>query len=93
MAPRKIVSDEPIVFSPLVAAVITAQFEIARSANTRLIEVLQANLAEALAQLDAVRAGVSVLFRSPYMPTPDAVLTALWPSREAVQAFLPEEEH
>lgn len=78
---------EEMPFSPLVAQVITAQHEFTRQTTDRLVDSLQHQLAEARARADAVEAGVLDLLAGPYMPTPDAIRSALFPPKVLVAEY------
>jgi chemotaxis regulatin CheY-phosphate phosphatase CheZ len=67
-------------FSPLVGQVITAMISQTHDTTNRLIDSLTEQLSESQAEVDAIRAGVAELLDGPYMPTPDAIYRALYPS-------------
>jgi hypothetical protein len=74
-------------FTPFVADVITAMMSQTHATTNSLIDSLTAQLADARADLDAIRFQVEGLLGGPYMPTPDAILRALYPSAELRKHF------
>lgn len=73
--------------SPLVASIITANAtQLAATTNT-LLDDLTAERDRLRAELDTIRVGVTELLNGPWMPTPDAIERALYPSRAAVDRF------
>jgi hypothetical protein len=83
------VSDVQI--SPLVADIMQASLKMTHDVNDRLIASLQAQVAELRAREKAVEHGVTKLLSGPWMPTPDALIAALYPSAEYVKAFYDED--
>lgn len=77
-------------FSPLIADIITAQLSMTHAVTEPLIDSLMNQVADANAREDAVRAGVEALLGGRYMPTPDAIRNALYPSTEFVARFRKE---
>lgn len=74
-------------FSPFVAQILTAQHQMYRDTSSRLIDALEAQLAEAHAHADAVTDGIERLLDSDFMPTPAAVRRALYPTDEVVALY------
>ena len=56
-----------------------------------LIESLTNQLAEANARIDLIRTGVAALLDGPWMPTPDTIITALYPMHDRVKQYI--EDH
>lgn len=78
-------NDGPI--SPLVAQLIEASLAQTFAATDLVVEGLEADLDNALAELAAIREGVLRLLDGRYMPTPAAIERALYPSAELVEDF------
>jgi hypothetical protein len=58
------------------------------AANSRwLIGSLTAELAEAKAELAAIRDTIDLLFLGPYAPSQAAILRALYPDRKLIESF------
>lgn len=53
----------------------------------QLMESYKRQAEEAQAELAAIREGITSLFDSPWMPSPDAVRMALWPSTNHVNRY------
>lgn len=73
--------------SPLVADIMTAMMSQTHDVTNNIIESLTARADHSEAEIDAIRAGIQTLLDGPYMPTPDAILRALYPSAEMVDRF------
>lgn len=69
--------DTPI--SPLLAAILTKNATDTANVTNAVIDGLTARAEKAEETLAAVRRGVEALLRKPWMPTPDAIRTALYP--------------
>jgi hypothetical protein len=82
------VTDKP--FSPLVADIITAQFAMSRQMSQTLIDSLTAQNDEHLAELAAVRDGITRLLAGPYQPSASAILNALYPTDAVIARYRPE---
>jgi hypothetical protein len=83
---------EDVVFSPLVADVISASLSMTHQVTDQLIESLTKQVADLTAELEAVRIGVHDLVGGRYMPTPIAILGALYPSDAAIDACRESDE-
>ncbi len=79
-------------FSPLVADIITAQFALTANTTNALIESLEAQLAEVRAREAAVQDRILDLVSGPWMPNPNAIKVALFPSAEVVNQYRKGEE-
>ena len=77
-------TDPP--FTPLVADILTAMTSQTAAVTTTVIDNLTEQLADSQAEVDAIRDRIQALLDGPYMPTPDAILRALWPN-EAERAM------
>lgn len=82
--------QQPI--SPFMAEVMTAMMSQTHATTNNLIDSLTSQLADSRATVDAIRAGVQGLFDGPYMPMPDSVLAALYPSEQVCDRFRPDGE-
>lgn len=78
--------------SPLVAELITAGLRMTHATTNQLIDNLTADLAEARAELDAVRTGVNDALDGPYMPQPDTIRRALYPPKAMIDLHMESEE-
>lgn len=74
-------------FSPLVGQILTAQAEFTRQVTDSLVDSLTKDRDRAEATIAAIRAGVEALFDGPWVPTPEAILAALYPSVEVVAQY------
>jgi hypothetical protein len=72
--------------SPIVAAVFTRMFEDTASTTTNVIEMFKRDEARLKAELWLIRDQVGRLLEGPWMPTSHALMEALYPSRDAVEA-------
>ncbi len=75
-------SDMPPEASDLVIRLMQASRAEADWTTNTLLDSLTEQLADSHAEVDAIRDRINALFSGPYMPTPDAVLAALYPSPE-----------
>ena len=64
---------------------------LAQTTNT-LIDNLTAQLEYEHARSEAVADQIERLVAGPYMPTPAAILQALWPSEATIKAFMPAKD-
>lgn len=78
-------TDSPI--SPLIADLIGANMDALNWTTNTLLDSLSADLAKSQATVDAIRDGVIELLSGDYMPTPDAIQRALFPSAAMVDRF------
>lgn len=78
---------DDVVLSPLVADVITAQFEMTRQVTDRLVDSLQHQLSEERAVNAAVAWRIRELCSKPWVPNPMDVLNALTPTQELIDRF------
>jgi hypothetical protein len=78
-------------FTPLVADVLSAMFENNRQTTTTLIDSLTAQVEDRDAELAAIRDRIHALLDGDYMPTPTAILRALYPTSAVVDRYRPEE--
>jgi len=77
--------------SPLVAELISAQLSMTHDTTNRLIENLQATIADADAHRLAVEYEVERLLDGDFMPTPDAIRRAVFaPCADLVARFREE---
>lgn len=83
-------STPPI--SPLVAELITASLTRTQQVTNQVIENLEAMNADLRAELSAVREEVLALLDGRYMPMPEAIRRALYPSRAAIASRREVEE-
>jgi hypothetical protein len=86
------VSNEPVLIDPLVAKLMEASMAQTHAVTDQVIESLTYRAKRAEVERDLIREMVSDLLDGPWMPTPDALRHALWPSRETVDAVLGEKE-
>lgn len=77
----------------LVGALIQKNYNDYAATMNSLTEGYKRDLDVAQAERDIIRADISAVFDSPYMPSPSAVLAFLWPSEERVKALIEEREH
>lgn len=85
-------STMPPEASNLVIQLMQASRKEADWTTNTLIDSLTEQLADSHAQVDAIRDRIQGLLDGPYMPTPDAIIGALWPSPEIRAAFRQEAE-
>lgn len=78
-------SDQPI--SPLVATLISASLADTFATGRALTDSLTEQTESQAAHIDAIRGGIHELLSGPYMPTPDAIRRALYPSPELVDHY------
>lgn len=83
---------KPVLLDPLIASLMEASMAQTHAVTDSLIDSLTHRAKRAEAQLQIVREVVTALLDGPWMPTPDAIRSALWPSRETVDAALGETE-
>lgn len=77
-------SPAPTLIDPLVARILEANSRgLAHTTNT-LIDNLTHQAETAEATIRAIREEVELLLSGSYMPTPAAILKALWPSEEFI---------
>lgn len=74
-------------FSPLIAQIITAQYEVTRRATDQFVDTLTYQLAEAHAYADTIQYEVLALLDGPYVPHADVIRRALFPNRETVNRY------
>jgi hypothetical protein len=67
----------------LMEASLTETFRVGNQVRERYRQQAE----DALAELDAVRAGVRDLLQGPWMPTSAAILAELWPSPNRIDQF------
>lgn len=80
-------SKQAPLIDPLVAQILEQNSkDLAWTTNT-LIDNLTVERDELQAEIKAVRAAVEVLLSGPYMPMPDAIRLALWPSAHSINRF------
>lgn len=79
--------------SPLVAELMTASLTMSHNTTNTYIDIIESQLKATRAELDAVRAGVNDLISGPWMPTPAAIRSALYPSEGAVRLASEEREY
>lgn len=65
--------------------------DLAHTTNA-LVDGLTSERDELRATLDAVRTEIKVLLSSPWAPSSHALLNALWPDSETVNAYRPKKE-
>lgn len=80
-------STETEPFSPFVAAILTAQADLTAATTNALVASLTERAEAAEAELAAIRADVTALLTGRYVPNPNAIHEALYPSPERVAAF------
>jgi hypothetical protein len=78
-------TDQPI--SPLVADLMTASLRQTQQVTSQVIDNLTERAEVAEATLNAVVESITDLLTGPWMPTPDALLSALYPSSELVAVY------
>ena len=86
-------STMPPEASSLVIQLMQASQAQTAGITTSLIESLTEQLADSQAKVDAIRTRIQLLLEEQYMPTPDAIRRALWPSAEVRAAFRQDEEN
>lgn len=74
-------------FTPLVADLISSMVAQTHDTTNQLLDSLTEQVTDSQARVDAIRAGVADLLDGPYMPTPDAILRALYPSDVMCERF------
>lgn len=74
-------------FSPLVAQILTAQAAFTADVTDRLVDSLTTENAELRARAAAIEDAVLSLLNAPYLPQPDVIRRALFPSAEVVDAY------
>jgi len=77
--------DVPI--SPLMADLMTSMLTATQHTTNLVLDNLNTDLATERARVDAIRAGVLDLMDGPWMPMPDAIRRALYPSAEMIAAY------
>ncbi len=82
--------DQP--FTPLVAGIVSSMFEQSRVTTATLIDSLTAQLADRDAELAAIRERINALLGGDYMPTPAAILDALYPTQALIAHYRQEDE-
>jgi hypothetical protein len=70
--------------SPLVADLMTSMLTDTQRTTERVIDNLTTNLATEKARVAAIRVAVLYLLDGPWMPNPEAIRRALYPSAELV---------
>jgi uncharacterized coiled-coil protein SlyX len=70
-------------FSPLVADILTAMTSQTAAITNQVIDGLTEQLADSRAEVDAIRERIHELLSGPYLPNPEAIERALYPSPEA----------
>lgn len=83
----------PVTITPLVADILTVMISDSADVNQRLIASLTTQVDEYRAELGLIRNRVEVLLSGPYMPTPAALIGALWPGQAAVEAAAERERN
>jgi hypothetical protein len=80
-------TDAEVQLSPLVASVISASLKMTHDVTGRLVDSLTEQVAVAHAREAAVEWGVCALLDGPYMPTPAAIVRALYPDADLIERF------
>lgn len=80
-------ADMPPEASDLVIQLMQASQAQTAGITTSVIDSLTEQLADSRAEVSAIRNRIDALFAGPYMPTPDAVLAALWPDADDRERF------
>lgn len=83
---------ERVLIDPLVAGLMEASMKATAAAADDVIGHLTFRADRAEAQLELIRERVNALLDGPWMPMPDAIRHALWPSDGAIRALLAEKE-
>lgn len=71
---------------PLLAAIISQMFADSAATTNALLDSYKHTTDRATASLGLVRARISELLDGPYLPSPDALRAALWPSDAEIEA-------
>jgi hypothetical protein len=74
-------------FTPLVAQILEAQVATTHAVTTGLIDTLMRQVADATARRAAVEGEIAALLNGRYMPTPRAILDALYPDDETIARY------
>lgn len=77
----------PVEAVALIAALTEKNAHDLHYITDQLMESYKAQAEEAQAELAAIREGITSLFDGPWMPSPDAVRMALWPSTNHVNRY------
>lgn len=78
--------------NPELLGAIFSQMSSDRAYTTNaLLDNYKGQAEKAEATLDAIRWKVEVLLDGDYMPTPTALLRAMWPSDDLIKTFMPDE--
>jgi hypothetical protein len=72
---------------PLVIQILEANATALAHTTNALIDGLQAQLDDERATVAAIRDQISMLLDGPWMPTPSAILRALWPSEKTLNRY------
>lgn len=84
--------DGPTPREELLAKIMSASFGLTRATSTALIETLTAQLDTERATVTAIRRNVGRLLHGPYMPMPDTIREALWPTDAEIDLNRPLKE-
>lgn len=76
----------------LIIRIMQANAEQSASVTNRLVDSLTEQVADSRAEVDAIRAHILGLLSGPYMPTPEAIERALYPSSEVRAAYREDED-
>lgn len=77
----------PVEAAELMGALIERNAHDLHFVTDQLMEGYKEERDEARAELSAIREGITSLFDGPWMPSPDAIRMALWPSTNHVNRY------
>ena len=90
-ATREQLEELPGSASALMIQIMQQSARDAAYTTNELLAGYQREAQEANATIEAIRRRLQELMTGDYMPTPYAVLQALYPSRERIERYMPEE--
>jgi len=90
--PEPLEDDELDDAISLIAQLIQANYNQYAASSQSLIDTYEEQARRLQATLNAVRDGVEHLFSGDFMPTPHAVMKALYPPKHIVDVFMDEGE-
>lgn len=80
-------AKQPPLIDPFVVQLLEANSDALAYTTNKLLDAYKEQAETNQATLDAIRSHIDSLLSGPWMPTPDTLLRALWPTKELVDKY------